>query len=82
MSATLASIVPLTRPAIGATPTYTLPSRCGWMPMWSTGRAGNSGAGPSISVRCRYSVSRTSRNRSTPQSATRNFSRARLRSRR
>lgn len=38
--------------------------------------------GPSSSVRCRYSVSSTSRNRAAPQSATRNFSRARLRRRR
>ena len=39
-------------------------------------------AGLATSVRWRYSVSRTSRNFSTPQSATRNFSRARDRGRR
>src|SRR6266542_3703339 len=50
--------------------------------MWSIGFAGSSGAGPSTSARPRYSFSRISRNFSTPQSASRNLRRARVRSRR
>ena len=49
---------------------------------WRVGLHGPDGAGPSMSGRCRYSVSSTLRNFSTPQSATRNFSRARVRRRR
>ncbi|SHW85108.1 Uncharacterised protein [Mycobacteroides abscessus subsp. abscessus] len=43
---------------------------------------GGTGAGPSISGRFRYSVSRISLNFATPQSLTRNFSRALERRRR
>ena len=49
---------------------------------WSRRAGGGSGAGPSVNARRRYSVSSTSRNFATPQSATRNLIRARWRSRR
>ena len=81
-SATFVRIVPDTRPAIGATPMALSPFFSFWMPTWSIGCLTGSGAGPSISLRPRYSSSTTWRNFSTPQSLIRNFSRALDRSRR
>ena len=64
-------------------PTKNLPSFCRLhADVVARTLVGVAGAGPSISGRFRYSFSSTSRNFSGPQSATRNFSRARVRSRR
>jgi hypothetical protein len=81
-SAILLSSVPDTRPTLGAAPTMYRPSFWRNTPTWSTGVSGASGASRSMSLRSRYSVSSTSRNFSMPQSAIRNLSRARERSRR
>ena len=81
-SARSISFWPPVRPAMGDRPTKKLPSFCSLTPTWSPGRSGVTGAGPSISLRFRYSFSSTSRNFSGPQSAIRNLIRARVRSRR
>ncbi len=81
-SATWVSSVPVTRPAIGATPTAFRPFLVRCTPTWSTVCLTGSGAGPSISGRLRYSSSSTFRNFSVPQSLIRNFRRALDRSRR
>ena len=77
-----ASSVPEMRPTVGGGADEELAVRLAEHADVVGGVSGASGASRSISVRPRYSVSSTSRNFSTPQSAIRNLRRARVRRRR